>query len=41
MTLITPSEILRLRDVERMARTRIERATLDVDFPVVDRVASA
>ena len=40
VTLITPSEILRLRDVERMARTRIEPATLD-DFPVADRVASA
>jgi ATP-dependent RNA helicase DeaD len=42
VTLITPSEILRLRDVERMARTRIEPASLDVDFPVVaDRAASA
>jgi ATP-dependent RNA helicase DeaD len=42
VTLITPSEILRLRDVERMARTRIERASLDVDFPVVvDQAASA
>src|SRR5205807_10201552 len=42
VTLITPSEILRLRDVERMARTHIERASLDRDFPVVvDRVASA
>jgi ATP-dependent RNA helicase DeaD len=40
VTLITPSEILRLRDVERMARTRIEPASLD-DFPAVDRVASA
>jgi len=41
VTLITPSEILKLRDVERMARTRIEPASLD-DFPVVaDRVASA
>jgi ATP-dependent RNA helicase DeaD len=40
VTLITPSEILRLRDVERMARTRIEPATLD-DFPVVERVVSA
>ncbi len=32
ITIITPSEILRLRDVERMARTHIEPASLD-DFP--------
>ena len=35
ITLITPSEILKLRDVERHAQTTIEPATLDVDFPVV------
>ena len=34
VTLITPSEILKLRDVELHARTRIEAATLD-DFPLV------
>ena len=34
VTLITPSEILKLRDVERMARTHIEPASLD-DFPAV------
>lgn len=33
VTLITPSEILKLRDVERHAHTSIEPATLD-DFPV-------
>jgi ATP-dependent RNA helicase DeaD len=33
VTLITPAEILKLRDVERHARTRIEPASLDVDFP--------
>ena len=33
ITLITPSEILKLRDVERHARTRIEAASLDDDFP--------
>ncbi len=33
ITLITPSEILKLRDVERHARTRIEPASLDDDFP--------
>ena len=32
ITLITPAEILKLRDVERHARTHIEPATLD-DFP--------
>lgn len=32
VTLITPAEILKLRDVERHARTRIDAATLD-DFP--------
>ncbi|HKR98144.1 MAG TPA: DEAD/DEAH box helicase [Candidatus Dormibacteraeota bacterium] len=35
VTLITPSEILKLRDVERHAQTSIEAATLD-DFPVVE-----
>ena len=35
ITLITPSEILKLRDVEKHARTRIEPASLD-DFPVVE-----
>ena len=34
ITLITPAEILKLRDVERHARTHIEEATLDVDFPL-------
>jgi len=34
VTLITPSEILKLRDVELHARTRIEAATLE-DFPLV------
>jgi len=34
VTLITPSEILKLRDVERMARTHIEPSSLDA-FPVV------
>ena len=34
ITLITPAEILKLRDVERHARTIIEPATLDVDFPL-------
>jgi ATP-dependent RNA helicase DeaD len=34
ITLITPAEILKLRDVERHARTHIEPATLDVDFPL-------
>ncbi|MHB8718863.1 MAG: DEAD/DEAH box helicase [Candidatus Dormibacteria bacterium] len=34
ITLITPSEILKLRDVEKHARTTIEPATLD-DFPAV------
>jgi len=33
ITLITPAEILKLRDVERHARTRIEPASLDEDFP--------
>jgi ATP-dependent RNA helicase DeaD len=35
VTLITPSEILKLRDVEKHARTHIEPATLDQDFPAV------
>jgi len=35
VTLITPSEILKLRDVERMARTHIEPAELDEMFPAV------
>jgi ATP-dependent RNA helicase DeaD len=39
VTLITPSEILRLREVERMARTRIEPATLD-DFPARETAAA-
>ncbi|HEV7678520.1 MAG TPA: DEAD/DEAH box helicase [Candidatus Dormibacteraeota bacterium] len=39
VTLITPSEILKLRDVERMARTHIEPATLD-EFPVVEAQAA-
>ncbi|MGI8846901.1 MAG: DEAD/DEAH box helicase [Candidatus Dormibacteria bacterium] len=34
ITLITPAEILNLRDVERHARTTIEAATLD-DFPAL------
>jgi len=33
ITLITPSEILKLRDVEKHARTTIEAASLE-DFPV-------
>jgi ATP-dependent RNA helicase DeaD len=39
VTLITPSEILKLRDVERMARTHIEPATPD-EFPEVQREAA-
>ena len=39
VTIITPSEILRLREVERMARTRIEPATLD-DFPAAQPAAA-
>ena len=39
VTLITPSEILKLRDVERMARTHIEPASPD-EFPVVEREAA-
>jgi ATP-dependent RNA helicase DeaD len=35
VTLITPSEILKLRDVEKHARTHIEPATLAEDFPAV------
>jgi ATP-dependent RNA helicase DeaD len=35
VTLITPSEILKLRDVEKHARTHIEPATLDEDFPAL------
>lgn len=34
ITLITPAEILKLRDVERHARTRIEEASLERDFPL-------
>ncbi len=34
VTLITPAEILKLRDVERHARTRIEEASLERDFPL-------
>jgi ATP-dependent RNA helicase DeaD len=34
VTLITPAEILKLRDVERHARTRIDEAKLDQDFPL-------
>jgi ATP-dependent RNA helicase DeaD len=34
ITLITPAEILKLRDVERHARTKIDRATLEADFPL-------
>jgi ATP-dependent RNA helicase DeaD len=34
ITLITPAEILKLRDVERHARTHIEPASLDQDFPL-------
>jgi len=41
VTLITPSEILKLRDVERMARTHIEPASLDEQFPPVQREAAA
>jgi ATP-dependent RNA helicase DeaD len=40
VTLITPSEILKLRDVERHARTAIEPATLD-EFPLADQAAGA
>ena len=40
ITLITPSEILRLREVERMARTHIEPATLD-DVAPVERAVPA
>ncbi len=40
VTLITPSEILKLRDVERMARTRIEPASLE-EFPAVEVAATA
>ena len=39
VTLITPSEILRLREVERMARTHIERASID-DFPAIEAAAT-
>ena len=35
VTLITPSRILKLRGVEKHARTHIERATIDEDFPAV------
>lgn len=40
VTLITPSEILKLRDVERMARTVIEPASAD-EFPAVEVAATA
>ena len=40
ITLITPSEILKLRDVERHARTTIEPATI-ADFPIQPLVAQA
>ena len=40
ITLITPSEILKLRDVERMARTSIEQVTL-AEFPVPEGAATA
>jgi ATP-dependent RNA helicase DeaD len=40
VTLITPSEILKLRDVERHARTSIEPATLD-DFPIAPKAVEA
>ena len=40
VTLITPSEILKLRDVERMARTRIEPAGVD-EFPLPQVAATA
>ena len=40
VTLITPAEILKLRDVERHARTRIDPATLD-DFPAAAVAAPA
>jgi ATP-dependent RNA helicase DeaD len=40
VTLITPSEILKLRDVERMARTHIEPAGLD-EFPLPEVAATA
>jgi ATP-dependent RNA helicase DeaD len=39
VTLITPSEILKLRDVERMAQTHIEPASLD-EFPVMQAEAA-
>ena len=40
VTLITPSEILKLRDVERHARTTIKPASLD-DFPLVPEALEA
>ena len=40
ITLITPAEILKLRDVERHARTTIEPASLD-DFPPVQEERAA
>jgi ATP-dependent RNA helicase DeaD len=40
ITLITPSEILKLRSVERTARTHIEPASLD-DFPAIAHAATA
>ncbi len=40
ITLITPSEILKLRDVEKHARTTIEAASLE-DFPVQPTTAAS
>jgi ATP-dependent RNA helicase DeaD len=40
ITLITPSEILKLRSVERTARTHITPASLD-DFPAIAHAATA
>ena len=40
ITLITPSEILKLRDVEKHARTTIEQASLE-DFPVARAEAAS
>jgi ATP-dependent RNA helicase DeaD len=39
VTLITPSEILKLRDVERMAQTQIDPASPD-EFPLVEAQAA-
>jgi ATP-dependent RNA helicase DeaD len=40
VTLITPSEILKLREVERMAKTVIDPATLE-EFPLPETAATA